>query len=118
MRCDILFLVIYQLLIHQKVKENIPPTGEDEFPVMKRKAEEVVAERPTKVTKKEDPLARKKVPITTSKVLKDRDVSLNSRVNQFSNSLRSGVSLYETPSHTYNYHPLSFYFSPSPPLHL
>jgi hypothetical protein len=77
-------------------KENIPPQ-EDEFPVIKRKAEEVMAERPTKVIKKEDPLARKKVPITTTtrQPLKDKNVGLNAKVNQFSTSLRSSVSLCE-----------------------
>lgn len=68
------------------------PAEAEEFPVMKRKADETpaVADRPTKVVKKEDLLTRKKVPIT-SKTTKG-DASLNAKVNQFSTSLRSSVS--------------------------
>eukprot|EP00026_Physarum_polycephalum_P000674 Phypoly_transcript_00675.p1 GENE.Phypoly_transcript_00675~~Phypoly_transcript_00675.p1 ORF type:complete len:750 (-),score=123.44 Phypoly_transcript_00675:136-2385(-) len=73
-------------------KENIPP--EEEFPVIKRKAEEVMAERPSKVTKKEEPLTRKKVPVTTTtrQPLKEKNVGLNAKVNQFSTSLRSSTT--------------------------
>ena len=85
------YLILLKLTRQKTKKENIPP--EEEFPVIKRKAEEVVAERPTKVVRKDDLLTRKKVPIsTTTKPLKERE-SLNTKVNNFSSSLRSSVSL-------------------------
>lgn len=79
-------------MVVDQSKENVNPQikQDEEFPVMKRKVDDPIAERPNKVAKKEDLLTRKKVPIaTTTKALKDRDVSLNAKVNNFSNSLRS-----------------------------
>lgn len=70
---------------------------------MKRKAEEIVAERPTKTIKKEEPsLTRKKVPAptTTAKTgLKSRDVTSATATQQFSTGLRSSVSLIHTIQH-------------------
>jgi len=82
--------------IFQKTKENHnPQLKEEEFPVIKRNADETTTEimkPPAKAQKKEDILTRKKVPITTTaKPLKERDTSLNAKVNNFSNSLRSGT---------------------------
>lgn len=69
-------------------------TEAEEFPVMKRKAVETpaVADRPTKVVKKDDLLTRKKVPVATTSRTTGKDASLNAKVNQFSSSLRSTVS--------------------------
>ena len=84
-------------MLIQIKKENIPP--EEEFPVIKRKAEEVVAERPTKAIKKDDLLTRAKVPVNAKVPLKDRNVSLNAKVNNFSSSLRSSVSYEYSSQH-------------------
>lgn len=107
MRCVTLFSMLWCLLMHLKIKkEHI--SEEEEFPVIKRKAEEVVAERPSKVTKKDDVTTRKKVPVTRQP-LKERMVGLNAGVSQFSSSLRSNVSLSSTQiTHSLNdYRPLA-----------